>query len=200
MLSFQVLTPEQIWSDCLTLAEKINTAGYTPELLVCIARGGLAVGRFLSDMLQVPTLRVFGVEFYKGINTREKKPKITQAFTEDITGTRVLVIDDVADTGTSLVFVKEHLERKKPASLKTATLHYKPQSILKPDFFIAETTAWLVYPWEYFEFSYTFLEEQLVKGEPLTKILAFLKQNGIPQAVLEKITREKTKEKERKIE
>ncbi|MHA1743797.1 MAG: phosphoribosyltransferase [Candidatus Heimdallarchaeota archaeon] len=190
MVAFQVLTLEQIWDDCLKLAKKIDESKFSPDILICISRGGLVVGRFLSDMLRLSMLRVIGVEFYKGINTRAKQPRITQDLIENVAKKRVLVIDDVADTGASLAFIKEYLLRKKPAALKTATLHYKPKSAIKPDFYVLETTDWLVYPWEYFEFSYTYVQEELERGKTLQEILANLEENLLPNKVLEKVKEE----------
>lgn len=57
---------------------------------------------------------------------------------------KVLIVDDVADTGKTLYDLKNFYE----TDFITATLHYKPRSIIKPDFYIEETTKWCCYPWE----------------------------------------------------
>jgi hypoxanthine phosphoribosyltransferase len=60
----------------------------------------------------------------------------------------VLIVDDIADTGRSLAVAKDYVLRKGAKEVKVATIHYKPDSIFKPDYCIASTTAWVVYPWE----------------------------------------------------
>ena len=63
-------------------------------------------------------------------------------------GKKVLVIDEVADSGECLELVKRLLKKQRPKSIKTAVLHKKPGSVHKPDYFIEETKSWIVYPWE----------------------------------------------------
>lgn len=61
---------------------------------------------------------------------------------------KVLVVDDVADSGRTLALVVAMLEKQGAKVVKTATLHYKLSSIVKPEFFVKETQNWIVYPWE----------------------------------------------------
>ena len=61
---------------------------------------------------------------------------------------RVLLVDDVSDTGDSLMLAKEHVLAGSPGELKVATLHIKPWTSLRPDYHASETEAWIVYPWE----------------------------------------------------
>lgn len=131
---------------CRQLAKKC--AGFKPDWIVGVSRGGLVPARLLSDSLDLPNMSVVRVEFYKSIGETRDFPKITQPLSVDVKGKKVLVVDDVADTGRSLAVAKEHAKRAGAAEVKTATLHYKPSSLIKPDFYIAQTTAWIVYPWE----------------------------------------------------
>lgn len=131
---------------CEQLAGRID---FEPDIIVGISRGGLVPARVLSDIMDVKEVLVLGVVFYKGMGKTEEGPQITQELSADIKGKRILLVDDVADSGKSLAFAKEHL--KDAAEVRTATLHYKPRSILKPDYFVDTTTAWIVYPWEVHE-------------------------------------------------
>jgi hypothetical protein len=63
----------------------------------------------------------------------------------------VLIVDDVADSGRSLTVAKEYILKQGAGEVKIATLHYKPVSMFKPDFFIGTTDAWIIYPWEVHE-------------------------------------------------
>jgi len=130
---------------CEQLARKID---FKPDVIVGISRGGLVPARILSDMLDNKNLAILGIIFYKKVGERTESPQITQDLTKDIKGKKVLVVDDVSDTGKSLIVAKDYITNKGASEIKVATLHYKPHSKLKPDYYIRTTDAWIVYPWE----------------------------------------------------
>ena len=70
-------------------------------------------------------------------------------------GDRVLLVDDIADSGESLVFASQRIRDFAPkvAKIDTATIHYKPKSIVEPNFIgkKIENDVWIVYPWESLE-------------------------------------------------
>ncbi|MDI6884626.1 MAG: phosphoribosyltransferase [Hadesarchaea archaeon] len=128
-----------------TLANSIKR-DFDPDILVGVARGGLIPAVRLSHLLGDKLLRIIHVKYYKRGNERLKKPELL-ADIERIEG-KVLVVDDVADTGTSLDFVLKHLKGKGAKEVRTATIAYKPKSRLKPDYFVYKTDKWVVFPWE----------------------------------------------------
>ncbi|MCX8182589.1 MAG: phosphoribosyltransferase [Candidatus Methanomethyliaceae archaeon] len=135
-------------SSLLTLANKISESNFTPEMIVGIARGGWVVARILSDLLNVRDLASLKIEFYKAIGEKDRKPRITQPVSESPAGKLVLIADDVADTGESLMLAKEHISSQGAKETKVATIHYKPWSKMKPDYYASLTDAWIIYPWE----------------------------------------------------
>lgn len=141
------------WNDtvklCDTLAKKVEK--YEPDVLVGISRGGLVPVRLLSDILGNKNIAVIKVEFYKSIGKTRDIPRITQELNYDVEGKRVLLVDDIADTGRSIVIAKDHVKRKGAKEIKVATLHYKTISSVKPDYYIKKTKSWIVYPWEIHE-------------------------------------------------
>ena len=112
-------------------------------------------------------------------------------------------VDDVADSGKSLVAAVNHIKEMGAKEIKTATLYYKRHSIIKPDYYINETQSWIVYPWEYGEFA-AFQFRQLKEKTPIKEIKKMLKDIGIPpplvntyfSLVLEKVDVEETKNNE----
>jgi hypoxanthine phosphoribosyltransferase len=188
-----VLKFEEIWNQIYQLSDKILDK-YQPDILIGISRGGLIVTRFFSDLMNINNVAIFGVGFYTGINETAKKPLITQELCADIKDKRVLLIDDVADSGVSLKFASEYLQKKSPKDLKIATIHYKPKSIFKPDFYNKETSKWIVYPWEYLEFSNLFYEKMKKQNYSIKEILDKLVLLGIPKTITKKIEK-KYKEK-----
>lgn len=142
------LTWSDIEASLLALADSINESGYRPDMIVGIARGGWVVARILSDLLDVRDLASIKIEFYRGVDEKVKVPKITQPISASPKGKIVLVADDVADTGESLILAQRHLIDQGARAMKVATIHYKPWSKFRPDFYFLETDDWIMYPWE----------------------------------------------------
>jgi hypothetical protein len=141
----------------LHLAELIRESGQTFDALVTLPRGGyfpaLVVARMLGfgapDMLQACIGSYEDDKDRRGAFQRGQMPR-----PEDIRGKHLLVIDDVCDTGHTLEYVCEFLQKAGAASVKSGTIHYKPgrsQTPFKPDWFVEQTEKWIVYPWEYDE-------------------------------------------------
>lgn len=138
------------WDSAIKICEELSgKIDFKPDIIVGISRGGLVPARIMSDILGIKEVAILGIRFYKGMGKTEESPVITQDISIEIKGKRILIVDDVADSGKSLIFAKEYLKGAK--EVKTATLHYKPVSTYKPDYFVSSTTAWIVYPWEVHE-------------------------------------------------
>ena len=129
----------------LDLAQQIKKDEYKPEVVVGVSRGGWPPARVMSDLLQNPNLANLRVEFYKDIGVRNKKPRITQPVTMEVVGKRVLVVDDVSDTGHSLRVAANHLRRKPVKELRVCTIFMKPQSIYRPDYYSRTTRKWIIF-------------------------------------------------------
>lgn len=119
---------------------------FVPELIVGIARGGLIPAVRLSHLLGDKLLRMIHIKFYKGVDLRQEKPELLADVGK--LPKKVLIVDDVADTGETLEFVREHVRRKGAKEVRVATIAYKPRSKLKPDYYVFETDKWIVFPWE----------------------------------------------------
>ncbi|MEM1573799.1 MAG: phosphoribosyltransferase [Candidatus Methanomethylicaceae archaeon] len=161
----------------LNLARKIIESNFIPDIIVGVARGGWVTARLLSDLLNVKNLASMKIEFYKSIGKRNGKPVITQPISESPYGKSVLIVDDVADTGESLLLAKNHVDSMGAKEIKLATLHMKPWSKIAPDFYVELTDAWIIYPWEFRE-SIEYLTEILKDEEKLLSI-------GIPKEYME---------------
>ena len=135
-----------------SISQKIDESGFRPDILVGISRGGLVPSRLLPDVLNVPILYTIRISFYSSVGVRMEEPKVTQPLSVDVSGKSILMIDDISDSGKSLELAEKYLKQSSPPSLKTATFHFKPDSCFRPDYFYAETSSWIVYPWEREEF------------------------------------------------
>jgi hypothetical protein len=130
---------------CEQLAHK--TRDFKPEIIVGLSRGGLVLCRIMSDILAVERVGIIGMSFYRGMK-RLENPEIFQELSMDVKGRKILLVDDVADSGKSLLKAKEHLQAKGAGEIRIATIHYKPGSSFKPDYYLMTTTSWVAYPWE----------------------------------------------------
>jgi len=147
-VEFEVPTWDQIYDMLLSLAGKIRSDNFQPDVIVGVSRGGVIPARVMSDLLENPKLASVEVEFYVGIAERKGKPVITQPVSTSVEGKKVLIIDDVADTGKTLYLVSNCIVGWGAKEMKTGTIYYKPWSEIFPDFYEKKTTRWVIFPWE----------------------------------------------------
>ena len=163
----------------LDLAQQIRRDQYEPEIIVGVSRGGWPPARVMSDLLQNPNLANMRVEFYKDIGVRNKKPRITQPVTMEVVRKRVLVVDDVSDTGHSLRVVADHLRRKPVKELRVCTIYMKPKSIFRPDYYSRTTRKWIIFPWERLEAVNLISKRFRYKGTRVSSTVKALKDSGV---------------------
>ncbi len=185
--NYLVLEWDTIYEMLLDLALRIKGSGFKADLIVGVSRGGWAPGRILSDLLENTHTANIKIEFYVGLGKTARKPVITQPVSEDISGKKVLVVDDVADTGESLKVALDHVQAKGAPSVKTATVYYKPHSTFRPDFFAGETSAWIIFPWERLEATKLLIEEARSEGRGLDSVREILKRCGLPDKTIESL-------------
>ena len=130
------------------LATTIAEDGWIPDLVIAVARGGLTVAGALSYALGVKNCGAINVEFYTGVDARLEVPVVLPPSLDllDVAGLRVLIADDVADTGHTLRLVTEVLSQH-VAEARTAVLYHKPQSTIRPDYAWKRTDVWINFPW-----------------------------------------------------
>lgn len=168
------ITPKWDELDHLTLliAAQIKAHATKFDLVVALAKGAWPMSRSLVDYTGIGELASLGVKFYQGINQRLKEPVVYQELPVSVQGKRVLLFDDVADTGESLRFAKQYLLEQGAQAVVVATLFHKPWSVLEPDFYGASTQAWIIFPFEIREMVVLLgknWREQGITSEEITK-------------------------------
>ena len=130
------------------LAEQVAADGFRPDFILGISRGGLLVAGALAYTLGVKNTFTMCVEFYTGVDERLEMPMLLPPIPDlvDLHEERVLIADDVADTGQTLVLVKEFLEGK-VAEVRIAVLYEKPRSVVQCEYVWERTDRWIVFPW-----------------------------------------------------
>lgn len=153
---------EQLLRDSFALGARIHASGFRPSFLVGVWRGGAPIGIAVQELLEYYGVHTDHIAIrtssYTGIDRREKTVRVhgldylvSRLDADD----RLLLIDDVFDSGRSLEAVLDELARRcrrnLPRDVRIATVYYKParnRSRLRPDYYVHETERWLVFPHE----------------------------------------------------
>jgi hypoxanthine phosphoribosyltransferase len=130
------------------LARQVAESGFQPDVVLAIARGGLTVAGALAYALSVKNCFAMNVEFYTGVDERIDVPVMLPPMLDlvDITGLKVLVADDVADTGMTLQLVHSVIE-KHVSEARCAVLYQKSRSVIDCEFVFRRTDGWINFPW-----------------------------------------------------
>ena len=140
------------WTDFGAATRELATQacddGYEPDLILSIARGGLLVGAALGYALDVKNTWTMNVEFYTGVDERLDVPMILPPVPElvDLESARMLIADDVADTGETLRLVKDFCAGK-VGEVRCAVLYEKSRSVVACEYVWRRTDLWIDFPW-----------------------------------------------------
>ena len=156
------ISAESLLRDSFVLARQIFDSGFRPDFIVGVWRGGAPVGIAVQEFLEfqgIPSDHIaIRTSSYTGINQQDKKVRvhglqyvIDHADSEH----RLLIVDDVFDSGRSIRAILEELSikcrRNLPETIRIACPWYKPTknvTSLTPDYYVHETDQWLVFPHE----------------------------------------------------
>lgn len=156
------ISADKLLRDSLELARRVVASGMRPTFLVAIWRGGAPIGITVQEVLEYHSIHADHIAIrtssYSGIDQRQKTVRVhatdylvSRLSAED----ELLIVDDVFDSGHSLEAVIEELRRRcrrnLPEKIRIATVYYKPErrrTELAPDYFVHETSDWLVFPHE----------------------------------------------------
>jgi hypoxanthine phosphoribosyltransferase len=149
----------------------------------------LIPARIFVDLLEVRQLATIQIEFYIGLGETKEQPSLKQALTLPVSGKRVLLVDDIADSGKSLQYSNAYLKEQGASEIKTVTIYYKEKSIIKPDFYQKETDCWVVFPWEAKETLRKVVCKQAGKRQQSHEIGKLVKA-GLPTHLTERLLRD----------
>jgi hypoxanthine phosphoribosyltransferase len=143
-----ILTWDKFGEASRTLAQMVADDGYEPDIVLSIARGGLLIGGAMGYALSVKNTYTMNVEFYTGVDERLEVPRILPPAPDfvDLHNAKILIVDDVADTGHTLKSVEEFCEGK-VGEVRTAVIYEKSHSVVKCDYVWRRTDRWINFPW-----------------------------------------------------
>ncbi len=190
----ELVSWEQFDCLCRRLVSKIRESDFQPDLIIAIGRGGYVPARILSDRLDIMNLTGFKIEHYRGAQ-KKAAAVIRYSLPAEVEGKRVLLVDDVSDSGDTFVVALAHVrERLQPDAVRTATLHHKIVSSYEPDFYAEKVTEWrwIIYPWAVVEDVSGFLERMQPRPANLKQAKDALRRDYniiIPDEVLDALLR-----------
>lgn len=151
------LTWQGFGDACRQIAQQIADSGWMPDLIVAIARGGMLPAGAISYALGVKANGAINVEFYTGVGKTMAEPEILEPYMDisSLEGKRVLIVDDVADSGKTLKLIMDLISEKglsmggdsAKVDARSATIYLKPTNIIKPDYIFKQTDKWINFPW-----------------------------------------------------
>ena len=177
---------DEIHAHLLDLALDVTHSRFKPDIVLGVARGGWIPARILSDLLDTRNLASIRVEFYSNLDRRRSHPVITEGTSTSILDKRILIVDDLVDTGQSLRLVQETVSRD-AKEVKSLTLFRKPWSVIHPDFSARETTAWVVFPWELYETVKTITHRLSEQGKTLENAITELIEIGLEPSIVKRL-------------
>lgn len=123
-------------------------SGFAPDVVVAVARGGLLLAGAMAYALDIKSCGALNVEFYTGVGKRLPAPVVLPPLLDQpsLRGKKVLLVDDVSDSGRTLALVVDLL-RAAGAEVRTVVLYTKPGTVFEPDFTWRRTDRWIAFPW-----------------------------------------------------
>ncbi|MDX2850008.1 phosphoribosyltransferase [Streptomyces sp. PA03-3a] len=142
------LTYEAFGQAVRDLARTIADDGFAPDIVLSIARGGVFVAGGLAYALDCKNIHLVNVEFYTGVGTTLDMPVMLAPVPNviDFSDKKVLIADDVADTGKTLKLVRDFCAEH-VAEVRSAVIYEKSHSLVKCDYVWKRTDEWINFPW-----------------------------------------------------
>jgi hypoxanthine phosphoribosyltransferase len=143
----EILTWELFGTASRELAQQVAD-DYEPDMILSIARGGLLIGGALGYALGIKNTYTMNVEFYTGVDERLEVPRLLPPAPDfvDLGDARILIADDVADTGHTLRSVQQFCAGK-VGEVRTAVIYEKSRSLVECDYVWCRTDLWINFPW-----------------------------------------------------
>jgi len=140
---------DDMWNLSKEVAKKIRNSGYRPDFIIGVTRGGWVPAMNLSDLLGIKDLLALKVEHWGITATETGKAELKFPLNIDLSGKKILLVDDLTDTGESIKLCIDHIRGLNPEEIKTATLMHKIRSKFEPDFYAEriEEWRWIIFPW-----------------------------------------------------
>lgn len=177
-MEFLSLSWRDLEENTYLLSQKIKKHKEKPDLIVAVARGGLTIAQLLTDFLKLP-ITSFTVVSYRDLQ-QESIPKITFKIGNQLHGQKILLVDDISDTGKTFERGISYLKELGAPKIITASLLIKPWTTFIPDFYVQKTDKWVIFPYEIRETTEALFKKYRSEGKTDEEITAILNKLNIP--------------------
>ena len=134
------------------IVEKIKKDNYQPDIVIALSRGGFVPARVICDLMIIKDLVSIKVDHWGVTAAKDGKAHLRYPINADLTGKKVLIADDITDTGDSMMIAKEFVKKLNPEEIKTAAIFHIKTSKFVPDYYSKEIDwVWVMWPWNYIE-------------------------------------------------
>jgi uncharacterized protein len=178
-ISYTCPTWDQMGEMSFSLAEEIIESGKEFDRVVALAKGGWTWARTLVDNLGMENMSSTKLKSYDGVNSNSQV-RVLQPLVDKVDEERILIFDDVADSGKTLVKAEEYLKILGAKEVSIATLCSKPRSCVDPDYYAFSTESWVIFPHEIREFINESLTNWSKIGIPEKEIRSRFEEIGLP--------------------
>ena len=139
-------------NSCKKIVKKIKEDKFKPDVVIALSRGGFVPARTICDMLIIKDLVSIKVDHWGITASMDGKASIRYPLKVDLTGKKILVVDDITDSGESMIVSIDFLKSLNPKEIKTAAALHIKTSKFKPDYYGEEIDwKWVTFPWNYVE-------------------------------------------------
>jgi hypothetical protein len=171
---------DELHENIKEIVKKIKKDNYRPDIVIALSRGGFVPARVICDLLIIKDLVSIKVDHWGVTATKDGKAHLRYPINADLSGKKVLIVDDITDTGESMIIAKEFVEKLKPEKIKTAAIFHFKHSKFVPDYYSKELVnwVWVMWPWNYIEDMCNIVPKVLdeKKGCPIKEIRKCLKE------------------------
>ncbi len=143
---------DELHKDIKDIVKKIKRDNYKPDIVIALSRGGFVPARVICDLLIIKDLVSIKVDHWGVTATKDGKAHLRYPIKIDLTDKKVLIVDDITDTGESMILAKDFVKKLKPKDIKTASIFHIKHSKFIPDYYSKQINwIWVMWPWNYTE-------------------------------------------------
>jgi hypoxanthine phosphoribosyltransferase len=143
---------DELHENIREIVKRIKKDNYQPDIVIALSRGGFVPARVICDLMIIKDLVSIKVDHWGLTAAKDGKAHLRYPIDVDLTGKKVLIADDITDTGDSMMIAKEFVKKLNPEEIKTAAIFHIKTSKFVPDYYSKEIDwVWVMWPWNYIE-------------------------------------------------